>query len=264
MNSDPGSGDGEYGRSGGGGGGGAVCRAYTKSGAYNSRFIYAGGCGAGGCGGWQGHAGGTGGTAIGMYITPPARTDESLVITPDAPKSNNRFVFATGGAGGDGQDGQLGVAGANGGAKRGEYDSGHCEVAGAGGNGGTGGSSGGGAAGAPGAAYAFIFACNREGYSEAENPFAVRNDATVDPNTPNCGMEFKGSLGVSETEASYGKVQTALFGTDGTDAASTKTGSPGTYGLKGSSSGGRASITENDIIYKPYSGVYHTMYITKP
>ncbi|GEM_PF-4236456 len=197
-----------------------------------------------------------------MFITPPRRTDESLVITPDAPKSSNRFVFATSGTGGDGQDGQLGIVGAVGGDRRGQYDAGHCQVTAGGGYGGTGGSSGGGAAGAPGAAYAFVFACNRNGYSENEKPFAVHNDATVNPDTPNCGMTFKGSLGESETEISYGQVKTAAFGSDGTDAATTTTGKPGAYGVKGTATGsGRTSITEGDIIYKPNSGVYQYIYI---
>ncbi len=76
-------------------------------------------------------------------------------------------------------------------------------------------------------------------------------------------MSFKGSLGVSETEASYGRVQTAVFGSDGTDAKESHTGSPGANGLKGmSTASGSSIIHENGISYKPHSGVYHYIYLT--
>ena len=263
FDSNPQLGHGTHGQTGGGGGGGGICRGFTRTGVfYNSRFFYAPGGGAGGCGGWQGHAGGTGGSAVGMFITPPARTNESLVITPDTPKANNRFVFVTAGQGGDGQDGQLGIVGAAAGNRKGYYDAGHCEVAGNAGSGGTGGSSGGGAAGSPGASYAFIFACNRDGYSESKHPFAVK-DSTSRPDTPNCGISFEGSLGMSETESSYGKVTPIAFGADGGDAKPVNGSNPGAYGAKGTNNQPRSTILYNNIEYRPMSAVYNTIYLTK-
>ena len=261
FDSNPAKGNGSYGQTGGGGGGGGICRGFTRTGLfYNSRFFYASGGGAGGCGGWQGHAGGTGGSAVGMFITPPARKNETLIITPDDPKDVNHFVFVTAGQGGEGQDGQMGAVGAAGGKQLGFYEAGHCEVSGASGAGGIGGSSGGGASGAPGAAYAFIFACNRSEYSEENNPFIVQ-DYTALPDSPNCGFMFSGSLGISETDSSYGKVTPVTFGADGTDAKPVNGSSPGQYGSKGSSAQPRPFIRYNNREYKPLGAVYQTVYL---
>ena len=263
FTSNPQNGDGEYGRSGGGGGGGGVCRAYTRSGLFNSRFVYAAGGGAGGCGGWPGHAGGTGGSAVGMFLTPPFRQDETLVFTPISTSSDNRIVTVKPGAGGSGQDGQIGIAGAAGAGSKGWYDSGHCEVTGSGGSGGTGGSSGGGAAGSTGVAYAFLFACNREGYDE-DHPFAVLNESTVHPDGRYCGFEFRGSLAQSVAGKAYGAVETVHFGSDGGDAVASQSGTPGTYGLRGTGASDRATLDDHGMQLQPYRDVYHYVYIRRP